>query len=440
VGVAPPSAAPLTTASFLGIPATGWRPSDTSIAVGQSNVLLGVNTDLAGYSKGGALQFRWNNMITLFKNVLPSGASIFDPALFYDHYAHRYVVIVAARRQSPAGSWVLIGVSQTENPGGTYWIWSLDELLDGSNQTNNWADYPKVGFDTQAVYISTNQFQIGGTGGFQYAKIRILNKQELYSGAALHWYDFWNLKNTDGSGAFTVQPASHFRGLGGNPAAYFVNGFFPSGNQLTLWTLSNPVGWWSGTNPALTRQAVACRAYDFPPNALQLGSANRISTNDPRLLNAVYQNAGGVQRLWTCHTTKLTWAGDSEARSGLQWYEIDVPTASVVQQNAFGASGKYYYFPAIQTDINRNAFLAFCRSGDNEYVNVRQTGRRVTDAANDLQSSALVKAGESPYPTDRWGDYTGICRDGADATTCWGYAQYAASSGNWGTWAFSMKF
>ena len=179
---APQPAAATTTASFIGIPATGWRPSDTSIAVGLSNVLLGVNTDLAGYSKAGALQFRWNNMITLFRNVLPPGASIFDPALFYDHYAHRYVVVVAARRQSPAGSWILIGVSQTENPGGTYWIWSLDATVDGSTPTGNWADYPKVGFDTQAVYIATNQFQVGGAGNFQYAKFRIL-KQER----ALQW-------------------------------------------------------------------------------------------------------------------------------------------------------------------------------------------------------------------------------------------------------------
>jgi len=57
VTTVPTAGAPATTASFQGIPATGWRPSDTSIAVGQSNVLLAVNTDLAGYSKGGALQF-----------------------------------------------------------------------------------------------------------------------------------------------------------------------------------------------------------------------------------------------------------------------------------------------------------------------------------------------------------------------------------------------
>ena len=158
----------------------------------------------------------------------------------------------------------------------------------------------------------------------------------------MHWYDFWNLKNADGSGSFTVQPANHFRGLGGNPPAYLVNALYPSGNQLMLWTLANPIGWWSGTNPTLTRQTVACRAYDFPPNAKQKGSTNPISTNDPRFLSAVFQYVGGVQRLWTCHTSKISWPGDSAARCGIQCYEIDVPTWTVKHHNGYRAQGKSY--------------------------------------------------------------------------------------------------
>ena len=158
-----------------------------------------------------------------------------------------------------------------------------------------------LGFDTQAVYISMNMFQIGG--GYQYAKFRILNKQQLYTGAALGWYDFWNLKDPSGAVAFTVQPASHFRGSGGNPPAYLVNALWPGGNALTLWTLTNPIGFWTGGTPSLAKRAVNCRSYELPPDAQQLGSGTRIETNDSRLLHTIYQHAGGVQRLRTCHTT-----------------------------------------------------------------------------------------------------------------------------------------
>ena len=375
---APASTAPLTTASFQGVPATGWRPSDTSIAVGQDRALLGVNTDLAGYDKGGALQFRWNNMTALFQNVLPP-QSTFDPALFYDHYAHRYVVVVAARRQSPAGSWVLVGVSQSENPGGTYWIWALDQQIDGSNQTSNWADYPKVGFDTQAVYISTNQFQIGGSGDFQYAKLRAPNKSELYSGAAVHWYDFWDLDKRRRVGRVHGPAGQPFPRPGRQPAGLLRrDGLYPSGSQLMLWTLADPIGWWGGTSPSLAKKAVDCRPYDFPPNALQKGSTNRISTNDPRLLNAVYQNAGraAVAVDLSYRQDQLAGRRRSEKCTAVVRDRCVDGRGGSSRMLSWGA-GEVLLLPG-HSDRHRPQRLSerFCCSGDSEYVNVRQTGRR----------------------------------------------------------------
>jgi hypothetical protein len=436
-------AAPSFTANFQGILQTAWLPPDCTTAVGPNNVMIAVNTDLACYSKAGAFQFKWPNMNVLFGPVLPSGAGIFDPRVAYDHYSQRWIVVAGARRASPAGSWLMIAVSQTSNPGGAYWVWALDATLDGSTATNNWADYPMLGFDTQAIYIVSNMFQVGG--GFQYCKLRILNKAELYAGGVgsshtIKWYDFWNLKNPDGSVAFTVQPAVHFRGVGGNPPAYLVNAIWPASNKLTLWTLNSPIALWSGGTPTLTKDSISCRDYDLPPDAQQLGTSVRIETNDTRLLNAVFQFVGNTQRLWTCHTGKHTWSGDSEARSVVQWYEIDVLAKNVVQQNRYGASGKYYFFPAIQTDISRNAYVVVSRSSSSEYGQLRQTGRKVGDPLNDLQNSALVKAGEGSYTGGRWGDYFGICRDSGNSAVVWMYGEYARTGETWGTWVCGTTF
>jgi hypothetical protein len=438
----PTPLAPAVGASFDGLGATAWQPPDCTCAVGPDQVLLAVNTDLAGYSKTGHQIFRWANMTTLFGKVIPAGAAVFDPRVAYDHYQNRWIVVAAARRNSPAGSWLLIGVSQTPDPGGGYWIWALDDSLNGSAATNNWGDYPMLGFDTQGIYISFNMFQIGG--GFQYPKLRILNKAELYSGGTgpthiVKWYDFWNLKDGAGNVAFTVQPCTHFRGTGGNPAAYLVNAKYGAGNTITLWQLDNPLGFWHASAPALSRQDIACRAYDLPPNAEQSGTANPIATNDDRLLSAMFQFVQSTQRVWTCHTVKYTWAGDTAARSILQWYEIDVINKTVVQQNGFGASGAYYYFPAIQTDISRNAYLVFARSSKTEFAAFRATGRKSSDAAGSLQGSVIVKSGLSSYPGNRWGDYFTACRDGKDAGIVWGYGEYADGGGHWGTWVASFK-
>jgi hypothetical protein len=429
--------------SFAGIPTTAWQPPDCACAVGPDHVMLAVNTDLYTYSKAGVLQFKWPNMTALFQPVLPAGAGLFDPRLAYDHYAGRWIVIVTARRESPAGSWIMVGVSQGAEPGGAWWIWALDASLDGTTPTTNWADYPMVGFDTQAIYVVCNMFKIGGD--FQYCKLRILNKAELYAGGVgpdhnIRWYDLWDLKNPDGSVAFSVQPCVHFRATGGNPAAYLVNAIWPNGAVLTFWSLSNPLGLWTGGVPALLRQSVACRSYELPPGAIQKGGTNRIATNDTRLLNAVYQHAGGVERVWTSHNSKFTWPGESEARSVAQWYEIEVPTNTIVQQNAYGAAGRYYFFPVIHTDASRNAYLVFSTSGADEFGSLRQTGRLAAEPPNSMQPSAIIKAGQSTYPGNRWGDYFGICRDGGDGTRVWGFGEFTDAGGHWGTWVASMKF
>jgi hypothetical protein len=430
--------APGTGHTFEGTPQTGFRPPDCTMAVGPSDVLVSVNVDLAGYRKDGSLRFRWPSMTALFSSVVPSGAGLFDPQLAYDHYAQRWVVVVAARRTSPAGSWLMLAVSQTPDPGAGWWVWALNASVDGSTPSNNWADFPMLGFDTQAIYITTNQFQF--SGGFSYSKIRVLNKAEAYAGGSLRWYDFWNMKDANGSAAFTLQPAMHFRGLGGNPPAYFCNALWPSGNSLTAWHLADPLALWGGRTPSLNRHNVACRSYDLPPDAEQPTTGTRIETNDSRLLCAMFQFVGGTQRLWTAHTSRFTWSGESVARSVVQWYEIDVTTWKVVQQGAYGGRGFYYYFPVIQTDARRNAYLCFGRSSAQEFGSLRQTGRRVSDTANVLQDSALIKAGEGAYTGARWGDYFGRARDAGDAGRVWLYGQFADAHNSWGTWVSSVKF
>ncbi|GAB3790363.1 hypothetical protein GCM10028818_60380 [Spirosoma horti] len=433
----PAPLAPSLLTSFRALGQTGFTPPDPALAVGNNDVMVGVNTDLAGYSKTGGLNFRWVNSAALFGGVLPAGAGLFDPKLAYDHYAQRFICVAAAVRNSPKGAWLLVAVSKTSNAGGAWWVYALDITVDGSNATNNWGDYPQLGFDTQAIYISTNQFAFGG--GFSYAKLRILNKAELYAGKPAHWYDFWNLKNPDGSGAFTLQPCVHYRGTGGNPPAYLTSAIYPASNKIVLWQLDNPIGWWSGTSPALNRFNINSRSYSMPPGAKQSGSATTLATNDTRMLNAIFQNVGGVQRVWTTHTSGFTWQGDTEARAAINWYEIDVNSRTIIQQNTYGASGLYYFFPVIQTDLNRNAFLMFTRSGPAEFGQMRVTGRRVADAAGSLQGSTLVKAGESAYNGGRWGDYFGICRD-PDTLRVWALGEYAGPSGQWGTWVAGMRY
>jgi hypothetical protein len=430
-GSGPVSNAPISMTSFNGMNATGWVPPDCTMAVGPNHVLISVNTGMACYTKTGAAVFNIPNLATFLGAAVPAGAKIFDPKLIYDHYAGRYVLVIAASRSAPQGSWFIVASTNTNDPTGTWTLYSLNAMT--TVGTAAWADYPTVGFDSQAIYISSNQF--GFVGGFQFSRVRILNKAQIYASAAVSWTDYNSLTNNDGSVAFTIQPCAHFHG-GGNGVAYFVNSYWPSANgstKLTLWKLTNPI-----TAPSLTRVAITVNNFAIPPTAVQPGGS--LTTGDIRLLNAVYQFSGGVQRVWTAHTVRVQWSGDATPRSAVRWYEIDVNSNAVVQQQDFGAANLYYSYPVIQIDSSRNAFMVFTTVGATTFAQMRQTGRKVTDPVSTMQGSALVKAGVSAHTSGRWGDYFGIARDPSLTNEVWGFAEFASASGQWGTWVVKMKF
>ncbi|HEY0381095.1 MAG TPA: hypothetical protein VGC72_02740 [Candidatus Elarobacter sp.] len=443
------AAAPVTTTptigdNFDGVGRTALDPPDPALAVGPDDVMTAVNAEFAIASKSAPSALASVPFSALFGPVLPRDANfMFDPKLAYDHFAKRWIVIVGAKRETPRGSWIMLAVSQTSDPRGSYYTWALDAALDGTKVTANWADYPTLGFDEQAIYVAVNMFQFGGP--FQYTKLRILNKSEVYvaPGAvapALRWYDISVILNPDHRTVFTLQPAVHYRAARG--PAYFVNALWPSGGALTVWTLTNPLNGWKTppAAPAFTAASVACQTYDLPPAAVQRGSATKITTDDSRLLNAVYHGDGATKGLWTTHTSKFTWPGESEARAVAQWYQLDVTGSKVVQQGRYGAPGVYHFFPAIQTIANGDAFMVFSRSSASDFPQLRATGRQAADPPGTLSNSVVVQAGASAFPGTRWGDYFSVARDPGDEGVAWMVGEYVGPGGDWATRICSVFF
>ncbi|MCW2308093.1 hypothetical protein [Rhodobium gokarnense] len=439
-------AAPGILSTFEGITATGWYPPDPTIAVGKSQVLLSVNSDLAVYDKLGRFQSRWPNLKSFFKKVVPGNAKVFDPRLLYDAFNNRFIVMAAATRSSPNGAWLLVGISEGEDASGPYTVWASDTTLNNDTATNNWGDYPIAGYDEQALYVTLNMFEFNGS--YQYSKLRIFNMSELAAGGTgndhqITYWDIWSINDPDGRNAFSINPCIHYRTAGTNLPAYLMSAVWANSSHLVQWKLDSPLAGWSNGTPTLTAQDVPCLAYSLPPQAQQKGSSVLMATNDTRLLSAVYQNADSTQRIWAAHCSQVSWDGDTEARSCAQWYEIDMPTATVVQQNRFGASGIYYFFPALDVDQRRSAYMVMARSSATEYASIRETGRRKEYTAGEMAPSVQIRAGDGSYSVNasrqRWGDYFTAVRDGQDLYKVWVYGEFAAPNNQWSTWAASLR-
>lgn len=432
-GISAATNAPVLSTNFAGIAYTGSFPPDCAIAAGPSHVLVAVNRSLAIYSKNGGAAVSSSTLANWFGNLASDG-SPFDPKVAYDKWNEKFIVVALVKNDTTLKSYYLISVSQTSDPTGNWWKWRLDARLDGDTNTNNWADYDSVGFDsstTGGVYITSNQFAFGG--GFQYSKVRILKKSQLYTGGNLGWYDYWSYHNTDDSLVFTWQPVHTMSATTGE---WFVNTVSSSsGNGVTLYKITNP----TAEVPTITRVGkVAIRAFTAPPDGKQKGGAELIDTGDCRLQCAVFQSG----YVYTATTEAYKW-GDNTTESALRYLKLNVTTKRATLDKTYGSNGTYYSFPGITVDSSNNIYLIFAQFSTNLYGCVKFSGRKATD--NRMGGTATLKTGSAYYVLkdtagrNRWGDYSGIARDPSTGYI-WLFGEYALPNNTWGTWIGKTKF
>jgi hypothetical protein len=433
-----PAAAPQAVGNFQGIADTSWYPPDCTLAAGPQHVMLSVNSSVAIYTRTGGVAQAATTLDAWFGNVI-SNAKIFDPRLLYDQHVDRWLLLAVALplQEDLHESYFLLSISQTSDPTGAWWNYKPDAMKDGGTATDNWADYPALGMDSHAYYLTANMFKFGGN--FQYAKLRVLNKTPLLSGGSLTWWDIVRLKNGDGSLAFAVQPCQTY---GAPQNEYLVNSYFTASatqKQLTLWTVSNPTG-----TPSASGRTVTTAPFGQPPKADQQGGPEGLDAGDVRVLNAVFR--GGS--VWCALTTVHNW-GEAVNRAAVHWFQLNATSGALVQQGVYGAKGSHYFYPAVMPDTNGNLTVVFCRCGPSEYASVYYAGRQAADPVGQLQSSTLLKAGlgyyeriapNDPYRRNRWGDYAGIDVDPADQRAIWLYSMYAEAGNHWGTWVGATRF
>nr|NIR63420.1 hypothetical protein [candidate division Zixibacteria bacterium]NIT58985.1 hypothetical protein [Fodinibius sp.]NIW45563.1 hypothetical protein [Gammaproteobacteria bacterium]NIS47223.1 hypothetical protein [candidate division Zixibacteria bacterium]NIU13524.1 hypothetical protein [candidate division Zixibacteria bacterium] len=359
-------------------------PPDPILAAGPNHIVAAVNRTFAIFDKQG------NNLFEVtaqdwFSNTVPGiTAAPFDPQVIYDHYAERWVQVWVGG-DLDTDPYYLISVSDDSNPLGTWCNYALPGNRNGSNLTFNWNDYPKMGFDSLAVYISANMF-VQNNGPYDYTKIRIIPKSDLYNAncGPVTWTDFWDLRDPDNfqkhPDAIPI-PAISF----GTTSVHYMLGDSPfiTGTFVTLWSISNPVN-----NPTLSAVNLPVTASFRPPGAQQLGGG----TPPIEIFGRKFKNPPVIKDgfLWAAHDV----AGGSNFEFGFARYlRIRLGLTSVIEDVAFGADDFWYFYPAVMVDDSHHLTMVFSRSGFSEYVGAGYTGRFDTDPPG-LAPSTLLKEGE----------------------------------------------
>ncbi|MFQ5706800.1 MAG: hypothetical protein ACE5HO_05080 [bacterium] len=431
--------APNILSSFIGISDSGnVIPPDPHMAAGPNHIIATVNVEFGIFDKSGNKLFGIDAN-SWFDNVL-TNADPFDPQIVYDHFDDRWVMVwVGGNLVDEA--YYMLSVSDDSDPLGTWCNWALPAHFDGMTPSNDLNDYPKIGVDDKAIYVTANMFDLT-TNAFEYVKLRIIEKTQLYNNTcgAVTWTDLWDLRdpNSLGQTVFTTIPAVTF----GTPGVeYMINDSpYTTGTFMTLWTVNDPIG-----TPSLTAVNVPVVASEEPPDADQLGgSTTLIDVGGRRVRNAVYSNGS----IWTAHSVA---GGTGQAFAFARYVRIDVNSQTTLEDVSIGLDDFWHYYPAIQVDNNLNMVMGYTRSGLTEYAGAFFTGRRNSDPAG-LPASTLLKAGEDNYvktfsgTRNRWGDYSGIALDPSTGSI-WMFLEYAAQSvgsgtsdDRWGTWFGEVNY
>jgi hypothetical protein len=442
---APTAVASNPTFSWQGLPDTGLEPPSPDIAAGPNDVLMVVNSNIGQFTKSGTLK-----KLTSFQNwfgdvlstVCPFNCFVYDPWIAYDQLHGRFLFLASAAPANPnarTSSYLLLSVSNGPTYDGGWKNWAMNASLDGNVQTLNWGDFWHLGFDNVAIYLSGNMFNV--SANFQYAKVRVLKKADVYNPAAtaLPYQEIGSatakLQNADCTLADSLVPA-HLRGKP-TTAALFVNalggvagpncpvGFQPpaTGAYLTVWKIADPLA----APLTMTQSTVNGLSYTMPAAAPQLGTSATLDTNDTRVLKAIYR--GGF--LYTARNT-----GYTDQATTVTYDVIDTSSMKIGSQARLLNANTFY--PAFDvpatTPLGNQFAIANVITGTTTAPNGTLT---YAGLSNNL------KAGESSFDVNfggksRWGDYFGGAVDPVSGGL-WVSGEYAKPSiagfGQWGTWA-----
>ena len=398
---------------FDAISQTGWAPPDPTLAVGPNHIVETVNSLISFYDKSGNLQFSrelGSAGSPGFFEPLGAGGFAFDPKVMYDHNAERFIVVVLETYGSTE-SWIDIAVSDDSDPNGTWYKYRTNSVIQvGSNEY--WVDYPGIGFDDNAFYVTGNLFKLNGpsSDGFAGPLFRVFDKTPLLNGDPVLIADLV----PDFSAS--VQVAQSY---GTAPRCYFLSR--ETGASVRVWTINNPL-----TSPSLQSTTISHGNSDSPSNSAPNLNGGTIDVLDGRLMNVHWRDGN----LYAAHAIDGT-----GGRTRVRWYHFATnnwpagPEPTLVQQgNIMGEGDEHYFFPAIASDSNNNIGLVMAHASSSDYANVRISGHLTSDEAGTMSNPLQVDVGNAGY-NGRWGDYFDLTIDPNDDHTFWYVGMHAESFG-----------
>ena len=433
---------------------SGVAPPDTMGAAGPNHLFVTLNTQIEIQTKTGTVVSAASTLNGFFQSVLPPpGANqqilLSDPQIFYDPYGQRWILTASELAANTltgviSGSHVMLGVSTTTDPTGTWHLFAI--ACDPANSGTFCDQTGGTGFNHNWIVVSTAAFDANNNFAFLGTRTFVIDKAAAYAGTGNGAHTTFTTSGTAPNDDIGLKPAATY-----DPTLsteYIVEDY--DGTTYRLFSITGAVGSETFTRLtdvvpstvsawAIQPSGTSPGSFNFVP---QSGSTVGIDSGDARVTSAVYRNG----KLWLANNVFLP--ASTPTHVAVQWLQLD-PTRSAISQagriedpTANQTTGFHYFYPSIAVNRNDDALVGFSSGSKTGFASAAYSMRFAWDAASTMRDPTVYKAGGASYnitsassPNNRWGDYSATMVDPVDDQSMWTIQEFAGSTANrFGTW------
>ncbi|HKP71847.1 MAG TPA: hypothetical protein VJT82_02850, partial [Pyrinomonadaceae bacterium] len=419
-------------------------------AVGTNKVMSTLNTNYTIQDKttGAVLS---SLSIQAFWNIA-GVANVHSPRTHYDPYNNRWILTAVSNARTPQSS-ILVGISDTSDPSGTYRLFRYNADGNGSNGTL-YADYPCFGFNNNWLVVTVN-LHSNTTDTFSRGRVLVVDYPALRAGGTPNTFFFTGAVND--TSFFSLQPAVTYSPT--EATEYLVSNFSSAGATYKFFRLTNAPPSLPALSAGTTKSLLnTLGAWTQPggetlPQAPEAGGTGtrKIVSPDSRVQKVVFRNGG----VYFCQTVGLP-ANRSAAtidRTAAQWVQTNtngdfLQGGRIEDPNATPTNGgKWYAYPSLAVNKNNDVLVGYTQFASDQYASAGYSFRDGADAAGTMREPVVFKAGEGYYDRqgngtrNLWGLYSHAVVDPVNDRALWTIQEYAATpvgtgnnSGRWGTW------
>jgi hypothetical protein len=433
------------TGSTYGLDSTTF-PADADGAVGPDHFVEFSNGRFSVYEKATGkrvqtmtdLDFWAAAGVSVATNITTSTDIKFisDPRMVFDSYTRRWMAsmmdIINPNALFQKSNHFLLAVSESADPTGR---WNGFAFYADPNERNV-ADFPTLGVDQSAVYLSAGMFDHGdnyiGSSLVSIPKSGLLAHPPDISGRTSFGILQFSARGYLLQPAITMgQPTTPEVVLAVGNLGVDVNTGSLTGPQTNL-VISNFLN--AGTtNATLVSPAVILSVppYSVPINPVQPDGSNDLDDGDARF-SASVRRVGDV--LYAVQGVGGT------NRAAIRWYRINATNSALIETGTITHPKLDLFFPSIAANESGTVVIGCNGSSADTFVSSYAVAGGILNGKLNFGNLTLLKSGMvnyhhnfNPGGINRWGDYSTTSVDPTDPSRFWTIQTIPAGTTNWAT-------